>query len=61
MVETYNNIIFDIKLLVTKKTFEEILSHCLEDNSENTNADSFQKEIAILARGIPLQNYIYQV
>lgn len=41
MVETYNNIIFVIKLLVAKKVFEKTLAHGLGDNGKITNTDLF--------------------
>lgn len=58
VMEIYNHITFMVKLLVAKKTFEKTLGCDSEDNAENTNTDLFQKGIAVLAKGIFLQNYI---
>ncbi len=60
MVETYNDVIFVVKLLVTEKTFEKTLGCGLGDNAESTNTDLFRKGMTALAGGIPLQNYIHQ-
>lgn len=61
MIETYNDITFVVKLLVVEKTFKETLGYSLGDNGKSTNIDLFQKETVVLARNIPLQNYICQV
>lgn len=60
MIETYNDITFIIKLLVTKKIFEEILGRDSRDNGKNSNTNIFQKGITTLEGGISLQNYIHQ-
>lgn len=61
IVEIYNAITFIVKFLIAKKTFEEILNHSSKSNIENTNTDIFWKGMAVLTRGILLQNYIFQV
>ncbi len=58
VVETYNDVTFVVKLLVAEKAFEETLGHGSGDNAESINTDLFQKGTAVLAEGIPLQNYI---
>lgn len=58
VVETYNNIIFVVKLLIVEKAFEKILDRDSRDNVVgNTNMDLFQK-MAVLAGGVCLQNDI---
>lgn len=60
VIKIYNNVIFVIKLLITKKMFEKTLDCVLKDNTKITNIDLFQKKMIILAEGIFLQNYICQ-
>ncbi len=58
VIKTYNNVTFVVKLLIAEKAFEETLGHGSGDNVESTNIDLFRKKTTVLARGIPLQNYI---
>lgn len=58
MVDTYNNVIVVIKLLIAKKIFEERLDYSLGDNNESIYTDLFSKKIATLTKGLLLRNYI---
>lgn len=60
IIEIYNNVNFFVKFLIAEKTFEKILGRDSGNNGESTNIDLFQKGIAVLVGGIPLQNYICQ-
>ena len=58
VVETYNNVIFVVKLLISEKAFEKILDCGSGDHAGNINTDLFQKEMVALAESIFLHNYI---